>query len=71
MCNETRAMADNERPGQGHLQPDKHRYHLKGDAEYTPEGWGGAHMGIPERIDAILNWTELNWNAGYQSHPAA
>ena len=28
-----RAMADNERPGQGHLQPDKHRYHLKGDAE--------------------------------------
>ena len=46
-------MADNERQGQGHLQPDKHRYHLKGDAAKTPEGWGGAHMGIPERISML------------------
>ena len=27
----------------------------------TPERRGGAHMGLPERIDTILNWTELNW----------
>ena len=22
---------------------------------------GGAHMGCPECIDTILNWTKLNW----------
>lgn len=48
-------MADNERLGQGHLQPDKHRYHLKGDAAKIPEGWGRALMGIPEHIDTIVN----------------
>ena len=26
----------------------------------TPERRGEAHMGLPERIDTILNWTELS-----------
>ena len=34
---------------------------FKGNIGGTPERRGGAHMGLPKRIDTILNWTdELN-----------
>ena len=25
--------------------------------------WGGVHMGLPKRMDTILNWTDLNWTS--------
>ena len=34
---------------------------LKGNVGETSERQGGAHMGFSERIDTVLNWTELNW----------
>ena len=36
---------------------------FKGNIGETPERRGGAHIGLPERIDTILNWTELIWTA--------
>ena len=46
------ALADSR--GWGYLQPEQ----LQGRPAKTPEGWGAAHMGIPGRVDAMLNWTE-------------
>ena len=34
---------------------------FKGNIGETPERRGGAAMGLPERIDTILSWAELNW----------
>ena len=33
---------------------------FKGNIRETPERRGGAHVALPERIDTILNRTELN-----------
>ena len=41
---------------------DEHWHCFKGSFGTTSERWGGAHMDFSERIDTILNWTELNWN---------
>ena len=38
---------------------DQHWNCFKGNIGETPERRGGSHMGFPERIDTILNWTEL------------
>ena len=50
-----------ERMRKGHRQWDQHWNCFKGNTGETPEKQGGAHiyMGLPERIDTILNWTEL------------
>ena len=45
---------------EGHRQSDKHWNCFKGNAGETSERRGGAHMGFSERIDTILNRTELN-----------
>ena len=42
-------------------QSDQRWNCFKGNIGETPERRGGAHMGLPECIDTILNWTELNW----------
>ena len=49
--------------GGGYAQTSLHKSWLggKGNIGETPERRGGAHMGLPVRIDTILNWTELNW----------
>ena len=33
----------------------------KGSTEEIPWRRGEPHMGFPERLDTIWNWTELNW----------
>ena len=43
----------------GHGQSDEHTDCSKGNVGETSERRGGAHMGFSERIDSILNWTEL------------
>ena len=45
---------------QDHRQSDEHWNRFKGNVGETSERWGGAHMGLSEHIDTILNWTELN-----------
>ena len=49
-----------ERTRKGHRQSDQHWNCFKGNTGETPEKRGGAHMGLPERVDTILNWIELN-----------
>ena len=49
-----------ERTREGHRQSDEHWNHFKGNVGDTSERRGGAHMGFSERIDTILNCTELN-----------
>ena len=51
-----------ERTREGHRQSDEHGNCFKGNAGETSERRGGAHMGISECIDTILNRTELNRN---------
>ena len=46
--------------GEGHCQSDEHWNRFKGNVGGTCERRGGAHIGFSERIDTILNWTELN-----------
>ena len=43
----------------GHHQSDKHCNCFKGNTEETSQSQGGAHMGLSEHLDIILNWTEL------------
>ena len=50
-----------ERTRKGHRQSDQYCNYFKGNIGGTPERRGGAHKGLPERINTILNWTELNW----------
>ena len=40
-------------------QSDQHWNCFKGNVGGTPERRGGAHTDFPERIDTILNWTEV------------
>ena len=47
---------------EGHQQSNEHWKCFKGNVGETSERWGGAHMGFSERIDIILNWTELMWS---------
>ena len=44
-----------ERKRKGHLQSDQHWNCFKDNIRDTPERRGGAHMGLPEHIDTILN----------------
>ena len=44
-----------ERTREGHRESDEHWNRFKGTVGETSERWGGAYMGISERIDAILN----------------
>ena len=46
----------------GHRQSDEHWNRFKGNVGETSERRDEAHVGSSERIDTILNWTELNWN---------
>ena len=46
--------------GGGHRQSDEHWNCFKGDVRVTSKRLGGAHVGISERTDTILNLTELN-----------
>ena len=43
----------------GHCQTSEHWSCFKGDVG-KPKKQGGVHMGFSERIDAILNYTDLN-----------
>ena len=45
---------------EGHRQPDEHWNCFKGNPWETSERRDGAHMGFSERINTILNWTELS-----------
>ena len=58
----TRSAIFSEMTRKGHRQSDQHWNGFKGNIGETLERRGGAHMGFPERIDTILNWTELNSN---------
>ena len=49
-----------ERTRKGHRQSDQHWNCFKGNIGEIPQRRGGALMGLPERIDTILNWTELD-----------
>ena len=48
-----------EKTKEGHCQSDEHWNHFKDIAGETSERQGGAPMGFSDRIDNILNWTEL------------
>ena len=48
------------RTRKGHRQSDQHWNCFKVNIGETPERLGGAHMGLPECLDTICNWTELN-----------
>ena len=45
-----------------YCQSDEHWNHFKVIVRETSERQGGAHVGFSERIDTILNWTELDTN---------
>ena len=49
-----------ERTREGHRRSDEHWNRSKDDVGGTSERRRGAHMGFSERIDTLLNWTELN-----------
>ena len=40
---------------EGHRQSDEHWNYFKGNVGETSERLGGAHMGLSERIDTIMN----------------
>ena len=44
-----------ERTRKGHRQSNQHWNCSKGNLRETPERRGATHMGLPERIDTILN----------------
>ena len=44
----------------GHRQSNEHWNRFKGDVLETSERRGGAHIDFSERIDIILNSSELN-----------
>ena len=47
---------------EGHRQSDEHWNCFKGKvSKETSQRRGGEHMGFSERIDTILNWTELKY----------
>ena len=52
----------NERTREGHRRWDEHWNRFKGNVGETSERRCGAHMGFSERIDTILNWTELAYH---------
>ena len=49
-----------ERTREGYHQSDEHWNRFEGNVGETSERCGGAYMGFSERVDTILNWTELN-----------
>ena len=51
------------RTRKGHRQSDEHYNCFKGNMGQTSERRGGAYMGFSERIDTILNRTELSRTA--------
>ena len=50
-----------QRTREGHHQSYEHWNCLKGNIAKTSDSRNGAHMGFPQRIDTILNWTKLIW----------
>ena len=49
-----------KRTREGHRQSDEHWNRFKGNVGEISERRGGAHLGVSECIDTILNLTELN-----------
>ena len=43
----------------GHHQSDQYWHCFKDNMVKTPERQGGAHIGFPQHIDIIMNWTKL------------
>ena len=58
--NRKRSMIFLERTRKGHCQSDQYWNCFKRNTGETHDRWGGVHMGFPECIDTILNWSELN-----------
>ena len=61
-----------DRTTKGHRQSDQHwnffKYNTGKKKEKTPRRRAGAHTSFLERLDTILNWTELNSTAQGSQH---